>query len=362
MKILQIINSLATGGAEKLILDTVPLYNAKGLEMDVLVLNGTQQPFLEKLKQLECCSVFSLGNLSVYNPILIFKIIPYLRKYDVVHVHLFPALYWVALAKVLSFAKVKLVFTEHNTNNRRMNSKIFRVFDKIAYSFYKAVICITTEVQTVLLEHLKQTKSKFPIINNGVDLNAIQKAQAYEKEFIEKKYVASDVLLIQVAGFREQKDQPTLIKALKHLPANVKLLLVGEGVLRKECEALVAQLNVEERVTFLGLRMDIPALLKTADFIILSSKYEGLSLSSIEGMATGKPFLASNVPGLSDVVQGAGVLFEQGNAKELAELILKLHTDQAAYQAVATACSLRASQFDIQIMVDKHIALYESIG
>ena len=79
-------------------------------------------------------------------------------------------------------------------------------------------------------------------------------------------------------------------------------------------------------------------------------------------MATGKPFLASNVPGLSDVVQGAGVLFEQGNAKELAELILKLHTDQAAYQAVATACSLRASQFDIQIMVDKHIALYESIG
>jgi glycosyltransferase involved in cell wall biosynthesis len=51
-------------------------------------------------------------------------------------------------------------------------------------------------------------------------------------------------------------------------------------------------------------------LLKTADIVVLSSHYEGLSLASIEGMASGKPFIASDVPGLHEVVKGADLLFE----------------------------------------------------
>ena len=81
------------------------------------------------------------------------------------------------------------------------------------------------------------------------------------------------------------------------LPLEVKLVLAGEGVLKKKCQDLVETLKLKERVVFLGLRMDIPQLLKTADVVVLSSKYEGLSLSSIEGLAAGKPFVASDVPG-----------------------------------------------------------------
>ena len=109
MKILQVINTLDTGGAEKLLLETIPLFNGKGIQMDVLVFEKKQGVCLNKLQELNCCAIYSLNSKSLYSPANIFKFVKYLKKYDLVHVHLFPALYWVILAKILSFSKVKLV-------------------------------------------------------------------------------------------------------------------------------------------------------------------------------------------------------------------------------------------------------------
>ena len=168
MKILHIINSLATGGAEKLIIETLPLYAKQGLKIDLLLLNGAAHPFLEELASKKCCEIFNLGTSSVYNPITIFKIIPYLKKYDIVHVHLFPAQYWVVLAKLLSFSKTKLIFTEHNTTNRRLENPIFRFIDKWIYQFYAGVIAITAEIKTLLLKHTALSEVRFTVIENGV--------------------------------------------------------------------------------------------------------------------------------------------------------------------------------------------------
>ena len=129
MKVLQIINGLDTGGAEKLLLETIPLYREKGVEMDILVLDGSQYPFMKELEKLNCCTIFSLGNGSVYNPLLIFKIVNFLKKYTIVHVHLFPAFYWVVLAKLISFSDVKLVYTEHNTTNKRRRNLFLKAID-----------------------------------------------------------------------------------------------------------------------------------------------------------------------------------------------------------------------------------------
>ena len=361
MRILQVINSLATGGAEKLLLETLPLYRDKGIEMDLLVLNGSDHPFMKQLKELNCCTIYSLKLKSVYNPIAIIKMMPYLFKYDLIHVHLFPAQYFVVLAKMLSFSNVKLIFTEHNTTNRRMGNRILQLFDRFIYSKYYKVVCITNEVKQILQQHLGSRLNKFVVIENGVNIESIKKAKPYLKEAFHLGINNKDVIMIQVAGFREQKDQVTVIKALHYLPNNYKLLLVGDGVLRKSCEDLVLELQLQNRVCFLGLRMDIPQLLKTADIVVLSSKYEGLSLSSIEGMASGRPFVASDVPGLSEIVSGAGVLFECGNAKELANHIKELLTNKFYYEEIVKTCQARAEQYDIKILIQKHIELYNTV-
>lgn len=362
MKILHIINSLATGGAEKLLLETLPIYREKGVIVDILLLNGKKHPFYQQLKKLNSCNIYSIGEGSVYNPVHFFRIIPYLKKYDIVHAHLFPAQYWVVMAKLISFSKVKLVFTEHNTTNRRLENKIFKFVDKLFYKGYDKIICITQEINDILQRHTGLSSSAFEVIENGVNLGVIQKACPLGKNEINNKINQSDSLLIQVAGFREQKDQSTLIRSLQYMPKNIKLILVGDGVLLKECEDLVNELQLQNSVFFLGLSLRVPELLKTSDVVVLSSKYEGLSLSSIEGMASGRPFVASDVPGLAEIVKGYGVLFQKGNAKELAEKILKLLNDKEYYGMVAEACLARASQYDIYKMVNQHILLYEILS
>jgi glycosyltransferase involved in cell wall biosynthesis len=361
MKIVHIINSLASGGAEKLLLDTIPIYKKKGIHVDLLVLNGTPSPFMQALQETGCCSIYSLGLHSVYNPIQIFKLIPFIKKYDIAHVHLFPTQYWVVLAKVLSFSKIKLIYTEHSTSSRRTRSRLFKYIDPFFYKQYDTIICISEKVSDVVKEHTALSISKIEIIHNGIELEKFKNSAAKD---IQKFFPNADLnikILIQVASFMEPKDQKTLIKALRYLSDEVKLLLVGEGKLQKECKALVHTLKLEKRVLFLGLRMDVPQLLKTANVVVLSSKYEGLSLSSIEGMASGKPFVASDVAGLQEIVEGAGILFKQGNAKDLANKIERLLKDETYCQEIVNSCLKRAEQYDIQIMVDKHILIYKSL-
>jgi glycosyltransferase involved in cell wall biosynthesis len=361
MKILQIINSLNTGGAEKLVLETLPQYYEKGIDMDVLVLNGSEYPFMKELKRLTCCNIYSLGLKSVYNPFHIFKIIPYFKKYDLVHVHLFPAQYWVVLAKIISFSKIKLIFTEHSTSNRRIQNRWLKLIDRFFYKSYHQIICITQEVSEVLKEHTSLPENKFKIINNGVAIEKFKNATTITRNSFFKDIEATNKLLIQVSSFQPPKDQATLIKSMQYLSKDVRLLLVGDGVLRKDNEDLVAELQLKNRVLFLGLRMDVPQLLKSSDISILSSEWEGFGLVAVEGMASGKPFIGSDVPGLSNVVKGAGILFEPGNAKELAQEIEKLLSDDNYYQSIADACQLRAEQYNIKIMVEKHIKLYYSL-
>lgn len=361
MKILHIINSLATGGAEKLILETLPLYAAQGIVVDLLLLNGTKYPFLKELEDKKCCRIFSLGNSSVYHPKHIMKIMPYLKNYDLVHVHLFPAQYYVAIAKMLSFTNTKLIFTEHSTSNRRFENKIFKPIDKIIYNQYHKIIAITHKVARQVINHAALRKDKITVIENGISLDKINTTSSAKKSELRSDLHESDYIILQVSSFQEPKDQSTVIKSLVHLPDHFKVLLVGEGVQKEKCVNLATELRIQDRVFFLGVRMDVPQLLKTADIVVLSSKYEGLSLSSIEGMASGKPFIASNVPGLSEIVKGAGVLFPLGDAKKLAEEILLLATDQKHYDFITKQCLSRAEHYDISIMVQKHLDLYREL-
>lgn len=361
MKILHVINNLATGGAEKLILDTIPLMNKKGYQVDLLVIDGTDYPYLSKLKGENCCVIYSLSSKNLYNPFNLFKIIPYLRKYDLLHVHLFPVQYWVVFAKLFSFSKVRIIFTEHNTTNSRMNNIFFKYFEKVVYKLYDKIVCISVEIKDILIEYCKLNPVKFIVVENGIDLNQFNSAIPKNHSEIHNNILDSDKLIIQVAGFRAQKDQSTTVKSLSYLPSNVKLLLVGDGEFRGDLEKLVKVLKLEERVFFLGIRLDVPILMKSADIVVVSSHWEGMPLSVIEGMAVNKPVVASNVPGVFQLVEGVGVLFEKGNEIELASKIKELLNDKDYCNKVATAGYERSKQYDINVMVDKEIELYKEL-
>ena len=93
----------------------------------------------------------------------------------------------------------------------------------------------------------------------------------------------------------------------------------------------------------------------------MSSHWEGLSLSSLEGMSSGKPFIASDVDGLHEIVNGYGILFPEGNDKDLSGIILKLMTDKTLYTNIAKKCQKRAEEFDIQKTVNYYLNAYQKI-
>jgi len=359
MKILHVINSLSTGGAEKLVVDLAPLQIARGNEVEVLLLRGEETPFRQVLEK-NLVRVFDFGaENNVYSPRNIFRIIPFLKNYDIVHVHLFPAQYWVAIAKIFSRSKTLLVTTEHSTDNRRRHISVAWFFDKIIYRQYSKIFGISEKTTVALKNHLAVPDGIVTTIENGVTLENFRTATAFPRE---KLVPAScKTLLVQVAGFRTAKDQDTVIRALKILPENVFAVFVGDGERRAECERLADELGVRSRAIFLGIRDDVPAILAVADIVVMSSHWEGFGLAAVEGMAAGKPTLASDVPGLAEVVGGAGILFPCGDVPALAREILRLAEDEDFYKKTANACAKRAEDFDIHKMSDTYLRAYESI-
>ena len=318
MRILHVITSLRTGGAERLMVDMLPRMKAKGHEVDLCVFDGVRTPFYEELGS-KGVRVIPLGH-SVYSLVNLFKLIPLMRGYDIVHSHNTACQYFVAIASF--FSKCKIYTTEHNTSNRRRNVW-WRMLDRWMYGRYDKVVCISELTKKNLIQHIGSSfEDKCVIIYNGIDLKTFVG--------ISSSPITNEKKVLMVSAFREQKDQKTLIKAMKDLPSNYVLELAGGGEehLIDDCKQLVHELQLDGRVEFLGVRTDIPALLSMANVVVLSSHYEGLSLSSLEGMASGKPFVASDVEGLHDIVGGYGVLFPHGDSKVLATEIRKLCEDE----------------------------------
>lgn len=353
MKILQVITSLHIGGAEKLIVDMVPLYREQGHQVDVLLFDGTETLFKEQLRD-QGVVIYELGRGgSVYNPLYIFKLISFLPKYDIVHTHNTACQLFAAIGSVL--CSVVLVTTEHNTSNRRRDWKCYKLLDKWMYGRYGSIICISDKAYDNLCHYLGRGKS-IRTIYNGIDLKRFQAIQA-DTFFRNGKTVVT-----MVAGFRYQKDQDTLIKAFQYLPAEqYELWLVGDGERRSVLENLVNQLGLQGNVRFWGIRSDIPVILKSSDIIVMSSHFEGLSLSSIEGIAVGKPFIASDVDGLHEITENAGILFPHGDAKALASIILRLKEDSKYGEQIAHQCVQRASEYDIRKTVREYLDIYKQL-
>lgn len=356
MRILHIITSLRTGGAERLMVDLLPRLQERGHDVSLLTFDGTRTPFYSELES-KGISIYKLaiGPRAMHNPLLLFRLKTFLRNhhFDIIHTHNTPCQLLTALA--ISDSR-RLVTTEHNTDNRRRRWNWYRGIDRWMYGKYSRVVCVSGEVRDNLIAALgrQQIESKISVVCNGIDtakyINAKpspELAQSYEAKH----------LVAMVAAFRPQKDQDTLIRAMALLPADYSLLLVGDGERRPECEALAGSLGLGARVAFAGIRTDIPSILASAQVVVMSSHYEGLSLSSIEGMASGRPFIASDVDGLREIVSGAGLLFPHGDAEALSLLIRRCCDDKDWAAQVARSCRDRALQYDI----DKTVEGYENI-
>lgn len=357
IKVLQVIDSLPpTSGGSRFVVNLCQKLVDKGISVELLLIDGRNTHFLEEVLKANI-KVHILGKrINRFHPKYIRLVASYLSRYDLIHVHVFPASYIVAIASILNKKSVPIIFTEHSSFNRRASHFLFKKIEKYIYSKFSKVIAITPEVKDFIINNLNINSDKISIIINGVDLEKINLQIALSKS--ELGIHKDDILILMAARFSKEKDYQTLIKALAHLPDRFKLFMCGDGIERQECEILVKELKLEGKAFFLGNRADIYKIIKASDIDVLSSHYEGFGLSIVEAMAAKKPVIASNVPGMDNVVKDAGLLFEVGDDAHLAQHLLKLGSDENYYAKISASCFERAQYYSLETMVDRYITEY----
>lgn len=358
MKVLQVIDSLIRGGgAEKFVLDlSLALNNISGAEVDVLsIVTPSNNDYVEILETNGINHYVLSSKLRSPKNITSLKNFVGKGEYDVVHVHLFPALYFAALAKSLSCKKFRLIYTEHSTTNKRRNNKIFQIADKYIYRKYDAVVGISDKVKSNLDMHL--SGNFVQIINNGIDISNIQGAPSANIRHAES-IPEDSIIVTMVSRVINGKDYNTVINALKILPKTFHVLFVGDGPLMADLRQKSNNSGVSDRIHILGLRSDVYSILKDSDIIVLSTHHEGFSIAMLEAMACKKPFVASAVEGIKDLVEGVAELFEYQNEKELASILLTLSNDRMKYELVADNCLNFARKYDINLVAQKYLNVY----
>ncbi len=138
--------------------------------------------------------------------------------------------------------------------------------------------------------------------------------------------------VLMVAGFRKQKDHPTAIKAFNKIVnilnrRDINLILIGDGPERKRIINLLKHYNLGEFVTLAGETTEIDKYYKSSDLVILPTHYEGLPIALIEAMQYAKPIIATNVGGVSEIVQDGynGNLIEENDFNTLADQIVRFY-------------------------------------
>lgn len=356
MKRLAIVNhNLGSGGAEKLIYDMAIELQKRGINFSVILLTSVNCIYGKRLLEKGIDVIYLSDRWDIYSPKNIFRLIKVLKDYDIIHTHVYSAQLWTALASLYLDKKKIYITTEHSNSNNRRGRVLFKLIDKMMYSRYSNIVCITSKVRDSLVEWIGNN-DKFRVIENGIDIDSILSFK--ERTRKELGFKEDDILLCQIARLNIVKNHETSFKALKELPQKYKLILLGEGERKDKLLRLVGQLGISDRVYFLGYRDDVYGVLKAMDISLLTSQYEGLPISCLESMLL-VPFIGSRVPGIKEVVAGYGELFELNNHLELKDLILKVVEDRELYEKLKRECNKRAMEYSIKKCVDKYIEVYE---
>lgn len=344
IKVLEVIDSLGSGGAESLLKNFVlEAKKNKLFEIEIATLysNGI---FKEEIRGADI-PVWDLGLTFKFNLMGVAELIKLIkeRKYDIIHVHLFPADVFAAIASLFLPRNIKWVFSEHGAHNRRRTLKIFKILDNFTYSRYSKIVCVSKQVELVLLNWIPSNKGKTKVIPNAVPV----------PEFLSPNLLKIYDILF-VGRLVREKGIDILLKAIKTLKnkygRNMKIAIVGDGPLKEDLGNLAVALGVNREVKLLGVRKDIGKLMESSNIFVLSSRSEGLPMVALEAMSRGISIIATNVGGIPELIENGeeGILVPPENPKALARAIsnlleneeLREKLSQTAYKKVREKYSI----------------------
>ena len=256
------------------------------------------------------------------------RVVPQLQSLLAAH-HVDIAYTWMFTANAFGRAAARLAGTpivlaaEMDTGYK---PPLHHRIDRFLARWTDAVVANSEGVRAYGLRH-GWPPDKVRLIHSGIDLDEVRQNPALQGPLPDVP--AGRTVVMTACRLTRQKGLLYLIWAigiLRYAKAAVQLWIVGDGPERGRLETEARRLRVDDQVTFLGARGDVPALLRRADLFILPSMHEGLSNSVLEAMLAGKPVVVSDVAGMRELVDGGrcGFLIEPGYPKSIAAGIYQM--------------------------------------
>lgn len=359
LNIMQLVSKLEYGGAEILSLNICKyLLNKENIFSFICSLHGTNGG-LSALAESEGVSFRYLDGKNK-SKLKIMQDLFYLLKkgkVDIIQVHGSYMFQFVVLPALM--AGTRIIYTEHSRHSLTKYPRLWN-FSMFLGAYKSKVICVSNDLYDYLTNYVGMNPSWVEVIHNGIDLSCFTPSCAKT----DRPKDHEELIIGTVGRLSEPKDHGNLLKAfssvVKKVP-NVRLMLVGEGELRRNVEDMIQQLGLEEKVCMLGARGDIPELLLSMDIFALSSKREGFPISLLEAMACGRPVIATDVGGVREIVSSGedGMVVPPEDHESLSKGLLELVEDEDLRERMGKNAAKKAlSSFSEQAMMEKYLCLY----
>lgn len=289
MKILIIIPTLRSGGAERVVSELSAAFTAK--EHDILIVTFSRGRidypvnFVRELG-VEPSSYFLMKIMKIIRISLKLRRIKREFSPDISLSFMFAA----NLTNVLSRVKGELVISSVRTSVKRDVSFITKLINYFVYYFSYFIVAVSNGVKQELMDYYMVHKNKVETIYNFVNNNSYS---------ITKKMNHNSINLITMGRLEEVKGQWLLIYAvdqLKTIYPYIRLSILGEGALSGLLKDQIKELKLEENVILMGFQKDTMKYLHDSDIFCLSSRYEGMPNSLLEAMSYGLPVISTDIP------------------------------------------------------------------
>ncbi len=313
---------------------------------------------------------YPLFKHEMYGLSLTSKILEVLEyeQLDLIHGHYaIPHAVSAYLAKLVirkSGADVKIITTLHGTDITLVGLEpSYLPLLKFSIEESDGVTAVSKFLQQKTLANYHIDK-EIEVIYNFVDT---ERYKPNENECFKKRMAPNgEKILVHTSNFRPVKRVPDTIKMLDIVKKEIsaKLVLIGDGPDRSECERLTRELQLQEDVTFLGKQDGLPDFLGAADIFLMPSQSESFGLAALEAMACGVPIISSSVGGLPElnIHNQTGFISELGDFEKMAKYTLQLLQNEKKYAVFSKNARDRAVQhFDTHCIVPHYLEYYERV-
>jgi len=360
IRIAHLVNYLAPAGKEIGIIKLLNYLDKSLFETYLYVFSGIDYFEEEIYKHLNIIHMNKRDGNDIRLP---FKLAASFReiKPDIVHTHS-----WGTLVEGIIGAKLSRVpIIIHGEHGTFPDSAIHKYIQQFFWKRSDIVLSVSRNLAEKLSRSIRFPLDRMQSILNGVEEDKFFPSEELRELFRNSNsFNSTDFIVGTVGRMSGVKNHAMLIKAaaqLIHRGELVQIFIAGEGTKRAELEKLTRQLDIQKYVHFPGYQKDVNLLLNGMDVFALTSFSEGCSNVIQEAMFTGKPVVATDVGGNSELVRPdfSGYLVESDNADELAQQLLKLkHSAELCKRFGENALSFARKNFTVKAMVEQYQELY----